>query len=922
MIAPMYYTLTPSCYKVSFQYHPMLVKCIKRIPSARYIADGKYWEVAVSDVVYLQKMSAWAKGYHFVTNVMWLQDDENVQTYEELPLPELTVPHNLLIEPYQYQKEGIAYAIDKKRCILGDEQGLGKSQPLDSLVCTPFGFVRMGDVYTGMPICGVDGNNYRIKAIYPQGELDVYRVTFSDGSSCECSKEHLWNVRDENRRRRGTGWTTKTLGEILESGIYLKASEKRLESGGHPVPKYEIPMTEPVNYQWQKYIIPPYTMGAIIGDGAVHKCTSISFSLPKEKKPIIDRITDELYHGLGVIGDCRRKVYRYFITKSTAGNAINIYTAELRRMNLDVLSVDKFIPEEYLLGSVEQRKALLNGLMDTDGSCIKNRTSYSTTSKRLANDMIMLVRSLGGIASIAEYHQEGKSVEYRVNINTTFCPFSYDIYKAKEWQPRKAFKVTRYITDIELIGKKECQCIKVSAPDSLYITNDFIVTHNTIEAIGLLTATRAFPALVICPASLKINWQRELKKFGGLTAVILDDKNRASWQRFWLLKKENGEAFADVFICNYESLRKFFVRKVRREGRFTLKSVDFDERINLFRTVIIDESHKCKTSSTQQSKFVQGIAMGKEYILELTGTPVVNNNIDLIQQLNIMNRLDDFGGYTKFMARYCAGMNKSSHLKELNYLLRKNCFVRRLKKDVLTQLPEKTRSYLVTDIDNMKEYREAERDIIKYLVKYQDADDEKIQRTIRGAIMVKMGVLKQISARGKVKGAVDIIHNIVDGDNGQKLIVFCYLKEVVQYLKAEFKQAVTVTGDDSPQQKQVAVDKFQNDEACKLIILNYKSGGVGLTLTAASNVLFCEFPYTYADCVQAEDRAHRNGQKNAVNCVYLLGRDTIDEYFYNLIQTKKGISDGVTGTDDGVQEHKVRESDLIFEAAVHLFGKK
>ena len=377
-----------------------------------------------------------------------------------------------------------------------------------------------------------------------------------------------------------------------------------------------------------------------------------------------------------------------------------------------------------------------------------------------------------------------------------------------------------------------------------------------------------------------------------------------------------------MFIVNYESLRKFFVTKVRREGRFTLKSVDFDERKDLFRTVIIDESHKCKNSSTQQSKFVQGIAMGKEYVLELTGTPVVNNNTDLIQQLTIMGRMNDFGGYTKFMARYCAGEHKSSHLKELNYLLRKNCFVRRLKKDVLTQLPDKTRSYLITDIDNMKEYKEAERDIIKYLVKYQDADDEKIQRTIRGAIMVKMGLLKQISARGKVNGAIDIIHNTIDGADGQKLIVFCYLREVVQALKREFRDAVTVTGDDTPAQKQYAVDRFQNDERVRLIILNYKSGGVGLTLTAASNVLFCEFPYTYADCCQAEDRAHRNGQKNAVNCVYLLGRDTIDEYFYNLIQTKKDISDGVTGTDDEIEQTKINESDLIFGAAVHLFGTK
>jgi SWI/SNF-related matrix-associated actin-dependent regulator 1 of chromatin subfamily A len=287
-----------------------------------------------------------------------------------------------------------------------------------------------------------------------------------------------------------------------------------------------------------------------------------------------------------------------------------------------------------------------------------------------------------------------------------------------------------------------------------------------------------------------------------------------------------------------------------------------------------------------------------------------------------MNRMEDFGGYTKFMTRYCAGEHKSSHLKELNYLLRKNCFVRRLKKDVLTQLPDKTRSYLNVDIDNMKEYKEAEKDIVKYLVKYQNADDEKIQRTIRGAIMVKMGLLKQISARGKVKGAIDIIHNVIDGDNGQKLIVFCYLKEVVQILKREFRGALSVTGDDSTEAKQYAVDMFQNDEKAKLIILNYKSGGVGLTLTAASNVLFVEQPWTYSECCQAEDRAHRNGQKNAVNCVYIVGNNTIDEYMYQLIQTKKGIADGVTGTDDDVEQQKVNESDLIFNAAVQLFGGK
>ena len=182
-----------------------------------------------------------------------------------------------------------------------------------------------------------------------------------------------------------------------------------------------------------------------------------------------------------------------------------------------------------------------------------------------------------------------------------------------------------------------------------------------------------------------------------------------------------------------------------------------------------------------------------------------------------------------------------------------------------------------------------------------------------------MNILKQVSARGKIDSAVDVIHNTIDG--GEKLIVFCFLKEVVAALKREFPQAVTVTGDDNDRQKQYSVDKFQQDEACKLIILNYRSGGTGLTLTAASNVLFVEFPYTYADCCQAEDRAHRNGQKNAVTCTYLLGQNTIDEYMYNLIQTKKNIANGVTGTVDDVEE-KVSQSEMILNAAMDMFKGK
>jgi SWI/SNF-related matrix-associated actin-dependent regulator 1 of chromatin subfamily A len=433
-----------------------------------------------------------------------------------------------------------------------------------------------------------------------------------------------------------------------------------------------------------------------------------------------------------------------------------------------------------------------------------------------------------------------------------------------------------------------------------------VKAHKEVKQYG-----ETFPTLVICPASLKINWQREFKKFAGIDAIILDDKNRSVWQRYFEMKRPDGEPLSPVFIVNYESLKKFFVANIKDHARFTLRSIQFDERVNMFKSIIIDESHKCKSTKTQQAKYVEGICKGKQWIFELTGTPVVNNNTDLIQQLRILGRLDDFGGYKQFVGRYCDGPKQSSNLKELNYRLWCNCFFRREKQKVLTQLPEKTRQYFTCDITNRKEYDDAERDVLQYLRTYKNASDDKIQRAMRGQIMVKMGILKAIAARGKVKAVSDFIHDIIDG--GEKLIMFAYLKEVVDALKREFPDAVTVTGSDNIQQKQIAVDRFQNDDDCKLIILNYRSGGTGLTLTAASRVGFIEFPWTYSDCEQAEDRAHRNGQKNNVNCYYFLGDKTIDKYMYHVIQTKKDIANEVTGTTTQIEEDIVNITLNLFK---------
>ena len=427
----------------------------------------------------------------------------------------------------------------------------------------------------------------------------------------------------------------------------------------------------------------------------------------------------------------------------------------------------------------------------------------------------------------------------------------------------------------------------------------------TLQSIATINLADAFPCLVVCPSSLKINWLREWEKFTDKKAMILTDKVRDTWTFFF----QTG--MHQVFIVNYESLKKYFVQRIKKAEGWTLRDVEFRNSINLFKSVIIDESHRCKSASTQQAKFCKGICTGKEWVIELTGTPVVNRPKDLIPQLAILDRMNDFGGYKPFVDRYCSGQREASNLRELNFNLWKYCMFRREKSLVLTDLPDKIRQVNTCEITNRKEYMDAERDLIMYLQKYKDADDEKIEKALRGEVMVRINILRQISARGKVRDVIEFVKDF--RENGKKIILFCSLHEVVDQLKRYFPTAVSVTGRDSQDEKQRAVDAFQNNPKADIIICSIKAAGVGLTLTASSNVAFVEFPWTYADCCQCEDRAHRIGQKDSVTCYYFLGRRTIDEKVYRIIQEKKNIANAVTGSTEDIEENIVDMVARIFD---------
>jgi SWI/SNF-related matrix-associated actin-dependent regulator 1 of chromatin subfamily A len=433
----------------------------------------------------------------------------------------------------------------------------------------------------------------------------------------------------------------------------------------------------------------------------------------------------------------------------------------------------------------------------------------------------------------------------------------------------------------------------------------------TAQAIATIVAAKAFPALIICPSSLKLNWQKEWQIVAGMRSMVLTDRVKSTWMQY------HRVGMVQVFIVNYESLKKYFVESIDKDQDepLRLNHIKFKESINIFKSVTIDELHRCKEGKTQQAKFVMGITKGKEWIQGLTGTPLVNKPKDLISQLHIINRLQDMGGYKYFMQRYCGGNGTgATNLKELHYKLATTCYFKRNKKEVLKELPDKMRKVILCDISTRKEYNAAMDDLANYLRDFRDKSDPEIQKSLRGEIMVRIGICKDISARGKLTEVQEYIDEILEA--GEKVVLFIHQKKIAEALLHKYPKAVTVRGDDSIEQRQANVQAFQNNPRVQLIICNIKAGGVGITLTASSRVAFVELPWHPADCDQCEDRCHRIGQHDSVEATYFLGHNTIDEDIYKLIEEKRTMANTVTGTVDSISRETIdRITKTLFAGA-------
>lgn len=357
-------------------------------------------------------------------------------------------------------------ACDSNLIFLCGAATMGKMAPYDTDILTHNGFVKLGSIKEGDIVTGADGNTQVILRIFEQGVKDVYKVTFDDGATTECGLEHLWSVAFKKPHYKYTDFETHTLKEIIsEIGSGKKAA---------------IPFCKPINFYSSNLPVKPYTLGVLIGDGYIGN--KQDFQITTIDLDIIKRVEQDGYScnlPAGTKKDWKIK-----------GSGLRKGLKEIGLQGKH--SWDKFIPEQYKFASIDDRLLLLQGLIDTDGHIDKlGHIQYYTVSEKLAKDVQWLVRSIGGRCSIitkkTSYKYKGKKLKgrdcYVLNINTQ-CNNDIVYLERKKERLLKGFRNGRailrhIITDIKYVGRKQCRCILVSNPDHLYITDDFIVTHNT-----------------------------------------------------------------------------------------------------------------------------------------------------------------------------------------------------------------------------------------------------------------------------------------------------------------------------------------------------------------------------------------------------------------------------------------------------------
>lgn len=404
-------------------------------------------------------------------------------------------------------------------------------------------------------------------------------------------------------------------------------------------------------------------------------------------------------------------------------------------------------------------------------------------------------------------------------------------------------------------------------------------------AVAVQAVNEKHKVLVVVPPSLRTNWVRSFKQF-------------APWLSVAVVKGSRVGAIpkADVVIIGDSNVDLWSLKLAGKFG-----------------ALIVDEAHRAKNAKSGRTKGIAYIAKSiptEGYVVLLSGTIIVNRPSELVAPLSIIDRLDrGFGGRNAFLFRYCDPIhngwgyvyNGASNTTELNDKLRGICYVRRNKSDVLKELPAKRRAQVAVEIteDDLATYRHAENDFRDFVIANGGA--EAWQKASKAEVITRLNALRKLLGIAKIPYVVEHVEELVA--QGEKVIVFAHHRDVIAGLASALSKhgVVKVAGGLTDEQKQEAVDAFQQGDA-KVFIGQFTSAGVGLTLTASSHVVFAEVPWTPAEAVQSEDRAHRIGQDNAVVAWWLLAVDdtseipTVDDRMWALLNSKhETVSAVLTG---------------------------
>ena len=406
-----------------------------------------------------------------------------------------------------------------------------------------------------------------------------------------------------------------------------------------------------------------------------------------------------------------------------------------------------------------------------------------------------------------------------------------------------------------------------------YILADDMGLGKTTSTIIAALETGAKKILIICPATLKINWQREFQLYSDKTSYVCDGKNFS----------ENH----DILIMNYDIIKNFHDTKDKE------KSLIFKSNFDL---VIIDEAHYVQNVQAQRTKLINDLVKNVERLWLLTGTPMTSRPINYFNLLSLVDS-PVAKNWMAYVVRYCSGYQfkvgnrkvwnvmGASHLEELRDRT-SSTVLRRLKEDVL-DLPDKIITPVYLRLRS-KKYEEVMGDYYNW---YEKNPEESKNLSIQ---FTKLTEVRQVIAEEKTQHTIEIAENIIE--QGKKVIIFCNFTKSLETIVEHFgKAAVRLDGQMSKIQRQDSVDRFQEDEKVKVFVGNIKAAGVGITLTSGEAVIMNDLSFLPSDHSQAEDRAYRYGQKNNVLVYYPIFENTIEGIIYDILNAKKRIIGTVMG---------------------------